>query len=251
MAISLHACHFGDRLDFVRVDEVMESEALRMDPTFRLFQISEDAFVYFKDFGAVVFVNVSEDEQKSLFRRMNFDDLSPERYFIEVSKTAPKREDFSNIVIPEYNVDMLHITCLNVAQSLALDHYQKEVDQLLEKTRLMSSELERTGRINYSRKRLAKLIGEIMNLRNRMVDNLYIFEAPPLAWQDPELTKIDEMMSNRFDFSNRHKSIQNSVSVIKENHEFFNDLLQHKHSSLLEWIIIILILFEVVHVLIK
>ena len=251
MAISVHAYHLGDRLDFGHVDVALENKVLRKDSTFRLFKISEDAFVYFKDFGAVVFVNVNEDEQKSTFRRLSFHDLSPERYFIEVSEIAVEREDFSNILIPEYNVDMLHITCLNVAQSLALDHYQKEVDLLLEKTRVMSAELERTGRIRYSRKYLAKLIGEIMSLRNRMADNLYIFEAPPLAWQDPELTKIDEMMSNRFDFSNRHKSIQNSVAVIKENHEFFNDLLQHKHSSLLEWIIIVLILFEVVHVLIK
>ena len=56
-------------------------------------------------------------------------------------------------------------------------------------------------------------------------------------------------LNEELDFKNRFASIQHSLDIVKENLELFKDILQHKHSSLLEWIIIILILFEVIHVL--
>lgn len=38
--------------------------------------------------------------------------------------------------------------------------------------------------------------------------------------------------------------IQENLSIVQENLELFKDLSQHIHSAQLEWIIIILILFE-------
>ena len=41
------------------------------------------------------------------------------------------------------------------------------------------------------------------------------------------------------------------LSIIKDNLELFRTLMQHRYSSLLEWIVIILILFEVLNVVIE
>jgi uncharacterized Rmd1/YagE family protein len=64
------------------------------------------------------------------------------------------------------------------------------------------------------------------------------------------LSQLDTMLSEELDFKNRYHGMQSSLNVIRENHEFYKDMLQHKHSSMLEWIIIILILFEIVQIFI-
>ena len=56
-------------------------------------------------------------------------------------------------------------------------------------------------------------------------------------------------MRDELEIVARHHGLQHNLDVISENLDFFKDILQHKHSSLLEWIIILLILFEILQVL--
>ena len=88
-----------------------------------------------------------------------------------------------------------------------------------------------------------------MNLKNSIAENLFIFEVSDLAWTDKNLGKLDAKMRDELEIVTRHHGLQHSLNVISENLDFFKDILQHKHSSLLEWIIIILILFEILQVL--
>lgn len=248
----IKAFHLGHRLKLSKLKNDAGMRLLKSDATYHFYIADESSFVYVKDFGAVVFINFSDDKIDAFLSLNKVSSAGIEEdYLIIMEPSCDMHIDFDKIYVPELNNDLLHIVCLNVAQSLALDQYQEEVDILLNKTRLISAKLKSTGRIQYTRKQLAKYIGEIMNLRIRIADNLYIFEAPPLAWQDPSLGEMDEIMNREFDFANRHRAIQHNLTVVKDNHEFFNNLLQHKHSSLLEWIIIVLILFEVVHILLK
>ena len=251
MELSIRGFHSGSRLNLAQIRQSIPNALVKSDSTFLLYRVN-DTFIYIKNYGVVVFVNSTPEETERILKQVSGESQFGEKQFnLIVDATKEIDVNFDTIYIPEYEADLVHIISLNIAQSLALDHYQEEVDHLLEKSREISVKLQRTGRISNSRIELSKFIGEIMNLRNRMADNLYIFESPPFAWKDKKLTDIDEKLNLEFDVSNRFKAIQHGLNIVKENHEFFNDLLQHKHSSLLEWIIIILILFEVAHLFIK
>ena len=180
----------------------------------------------------------------------NNNNPSHETYVLNVDSSKEVSVEFDQITIPAIDLELIHIIVLNLAQSSILNHYQSMTNNLMEETRELSSHLEITGKVKLTRKRLAKYIGQSMNLRNKIADNLYIFEAPPLAWTDIRLSQLDTKLSEELDFKNRYHGVQSSLNVIHDNHEFYKDMLQHKHSSLLEWIIIILILFEVVQIFI-
>lgn len=250
MEKNVNAYHLGFRLDLKRVDSLISGAPVRKDATFRLYQI-EETFIYFKNYGGVVFINSNSEDEERLLQQL-FEEETPsielERYTIDVQPQHDIHVDFTTIYLPDLNIDFIQIIGLNLAQSVALDHYQEMTDRLLENTSKLSNELELTGRIKPSRKNLAKFIGKTMNLKNRIAENLYIFETPALAWSEESLALLDEKLNKELDFKNRHLSIHHSIDIVKENLEFFIDMLQHKHSSLLEWIIIILILFEVVHI---
>lgn len=251
MKLMIRGFHSGSRFDLAEIRKTIQLPLVKSDNTFLLYLLN-DTYTYIKNYGVIVFVNSSKEDTERILKQVSGESQFGEKqYSLIVDPSKDIDVNFDTICIPEYEPDLVHIISLNIAQSLALDHYQGEVDQLLEKSKDISLKLQRTGRISNSRKELSKFIGEIMNLRNRMADNLYIFESPPFAWKDKKLTDIDEQLNKELDVNNRFKAIQHSLNIVKENHEFFNDLLQHKHSTLLEWIIIILILFEVVHIFIN
>ncbi|MCR9172052.1 MAG: RMD1 family protein [bacterium] len=253
MDLKVYTYHLGRRLQLKEVRALFEEKPIKSDSTFLLYQLSENSFVYVKNFGCLTFVNVPTEIKDSITDELsngNDDWIGYDSFTILVRENEALAVDFDTATIPELSVDLIHIIALNLAQSAALTHYQVITDELLEKSRELSTHLEVTGEVKMTRRKLSKFIGQTMSLRNRIADNLYIFEAPPLAWKEARLTELDTLLSNELDFENRYRAMQASLSVVRENHEFYKDVLQHKHSSLLEWIIIILILFEVVQIFI-
>jgi uncharacterized Rmd1/YagE family protein len=253
MELKIKTYHFGFKFQLNRVKDLFDEPPVKSDNTYLLFKWDDSSFVYIKDFGCAVFVNIPKEAQSTLVEDLNGgkDDWAKyESHQLIIDSDKQISVGFDHITIPTIDVELVHIIALNLAQSAILNHYQSLTDDLLDGTRELSNHLEITGKVNLTRKRLAKFIGQTMSLRNRIADNLYIFEAPPLAWTDIRLSQLDTMLSEELDFKNRYHGMQSSLNVIRENHEFYKDMLQHKHSSMLEWIIIILILFEIVQIFI-
>ena len=173
------------------------------------------------------------------------------KFVLEESKSKGIHVGFEKITIPKFTIDIAHMVMLNLGQSVALDNYLDMSLTLLENSKVYANELENKGKIQLSRKNMKKFIGRTMNLKNSIAENLFIFEASNLAWTDQDLTMLDNQMRSELEIINRHHGLQHNLNVISENLDFFKDILQHKHSSLLEWIIIILILFEIVQVLVE
>jgi len=140
---------------------------------------------------------------------------------------------------------------LNVSQSVALDYYQEQTTKLMEETNLHTQMLEETGNLNISGINLKKYIGKTLLLKNRIAENMYIFDAPPETWEDENLNKIHTDLIRTFDLNERFRNIQESLNIVKDNYELFRDLLQYRTSFRLEWVIIILIMVEVLNIFIQ
>jgi len=65
------------------------------------------------------------------------------------------------------------------------------------------------------------------------------------------LNKIDTVLKNTFDIKDRFRDIDYQLQIIKDNLNLFVDMTHTRRSQNLEIIVIILILFEVIHALIK
>jgi uncharacterized Rmd1/YagE family protein len=139
---------------------------------------------------------------------------------------------------------------LNVSQSVALDYYSEQTNKLLEETNSHTKSLERIGRLDISGKSLKKFIGKTLLLKNRILENLYIFDSPPETWENENLNKIDLGLKRTFDLQERFRQVSEGLQIVTDNLELFKDLLQYRNSTLLEWIIIILILVEVLNLII-
>jgi uncharacterized Rmd1/YagE family protein len=157
-------------------------------------------------------------------------------------------QGFDEFIVDYTDIDTINIICIYMAQSVALFHYQKLSDELLENTRKYTTELELKGKVSLSRKSLIRYIGSTLKIKNKISENLYIFDSPMMAWQDERMNRINTRLNENLEIKYRYNAIQEQLNVIQENLELFKDLNLHNHSSFLEWIIIILILVEVIHV---
>lgn len=250
------AYHLGSRIQLKVAKNLVLGDILKSEHSFILYKLMDDSFCYIKDYGSIVFIDTIEALRIEVIEqitneKVELEKLACEKFILEETKKQEIHVGFENISIPEFTIDIAHMVMLNLGQSVALDYYYEMSLALLETTKVYAIELENRGSIKLSRKKMKKFIGKTMNLKNSIAENLFIFETSNLAWTDKDLTKLDNQMCNELEILNRHHGLQHNINVISENLDFFKDILQHKHSSLLEWIIIILILFEIIQVLVE
>lgn len=250
------AYHLGRRIDLKEIRKRNKCSLIKQEHSFLLYQITDNSFVYFKDYGSIVFINCDEKIKQKLFElaftdELVIDDLPLEKYDIIIDKEQKTEVEFDHIIVADFTIDIAHVIMLNLAQSVALDNYYKMSFSLLESMKVYALQLEQTGNIKLTRNRMRKFIGTTMNLKNRIAENFFIFDTSSLAWSTENLLQLDNQLAKELDIIDRHHGLQENLNIVKENLELFKDILQHKYSSLLEWIIILLILFEVIQLIIE
>lgn len=242
----------ADAIDVKTFCQIFKAELYFSDPAELFYKTDTDQYVYVFKYGAVCFLNydvfrISEFLRliapycKNLFEH-NFTDG-----FLVETHAKELRVGFNKIDIPSADIEVLRLVMLNVTQSVALDYYEDQTEKLLEETNTYTQMLENKGRLGISNKKLKQYIGRTLLLRNRIAENIYVFDSPPETWENENLNKIDSDLKRTFDLQVRVRTIHEGLSIVRDNLELFRGLLQYRNSNILEWIIIILILMEVLN----
>src|SRR5260370_1154192 len=85
----------------------------------------------------------------------------------------------------------------------------------------MPMSFERKGRLDITGQSLKMYIGKTLNLKNRIAENLYIFDSPPETWEDENLNRMDQGLKRTFDLQERYRDIREGLEIVKENLELF------------------------------
>jgi len=220
------------------------------------FKNEQERYLYITTFGVIVFSGYDETKQSDLLeyirpfcRNLLSDKLSEE--FTIIEGTSEDRFEYNEIHISKFDASVMRIIMLNVGQSVALDYFSNQTASLLEETNYYTLKLERDGKINITNKALLQFIGKTLNVKNRIVESLYIIDTPEDTWNDEYLHDIDKGLRKTFDLRIRFKDLDYNLQIVKDNLELFKDLIQHRRSNLLEIIIIVLILIEVINLIVE
>ncbi|MDB4439023.1 RMD1 family protein [bacterium] len=227
---------------------------VKREKSFLLYQLGIDVYLYLKDYGGITFFGFNADTKSETLIKLNEIlgiELSPASDEISVIVDSNlKVEGYDELVVENLNIEVVHIICLNLAQSAALFHYQSLSDALLENTKKYTNELELKGKVSLKRKKLMQYIGSTLNIKNKISENLFVFNTPMMAYENESIILIDAHLNDDLEIKYRYNAIKEQLNIIHENLDLFKDMNMHQHSSNLEWIIIWLILFEVIHVII-
>jgi len=256
MSLKVYSYQIADSIDIKEFKSIFTAAIYHADSDEMFYQVDEAKLLYVFKYGIVCFLNYDETETTAFIQLITpfcknlFQDRLNEEFEIETN-ASKINFGFNKIELVKPDIEMFRLIMLNVSQSVALDHYLKQTNILLEETNAHTQMMEMKGRLNLSGINLKKYIGRTLNLKNRITENLYIFDSPDETWEDENLSRLDTGLKKTFDLQTRFRTIQEGLGIVKENLELFKDILQYRNSTVLEWIIIVLIFVEVMNLFIE
>ena len=254
------------KIEAYQISEVINLKKFRNDYASQpvLFNNSElfykrddDKYCYLLSYGIVVFGDFGDLEKSEFLKFVKgyvedeVEGKYDEHFDLQTDPSVSIVLKYNSIIVSEITDETIRIVMLNIGQSVALDHYEDLTLEIFKDSREITDELEKTGTFKYSKKELLKFIGRTINIKNSIIDNLYIFDAPDSVWENEHLERIDRGLKKTFDLKMRYQDIDYKLKIVQDNLRLFTDLLQNRESTRLEWIVIILILIEVFDIFIK
>ena len=201
------------------------------------------------EYGVIVFWGVDEDEKLALIRRLQVNDrvLTGDhqehlRFVIEGDSLKFQRDTIS---LPSKD-ELLRLSISHaLAQSIKLNEYEKKAQDTISEYGYLPKALAETGKIQLGRKALAKIRGHLFSTKSDIFLHYGLLDTPEFFWEYSEYEYAYSHTARYLDIKPRVELLSNKLDVIHELFEMLADDLNHKHSSFLEWIIIILIAFEI------
>jgi uncharacterized Rmd1/YagE family protein len=245
----------ADSIDVRSFRSVYKEDIYHFDSDELFYRTGAQSFTYVFKYGVVCFINVDAPGIRAFIEKIGPYCRNPlatqfnEEFEVDVDADET-RIGYNKIELAGADVQALRLVMLNVSQSVALDYYSDLTERLQEETTAHTRVLERKGKLDISGKNLTRYIAKTLNLKNRISENLYVFDSPPETWENEQLNKIDQGLKTTFDLQERFRDIREGLEIIKENLDLFKDLLQYRNSTYLEWIIIVLVFLEVLNLLI-
>jgi uncharacterized Rmd1/YagE family protein len=254
--IKLSALLVANQLDIKGIKTFLEVKTASESSTELFYSFGNGRYQYYFNFGVLVFAGHSEEEIKIAVKAIFPNLKDPNNNWLrdehQVSIQQGEMEfDFDELIVDRLDDKVIRIAMFNLAQSVALDYYHNVTETLLTEIKGFARDLEKTGKLSINRRDMIKFIGKALTTQNDIADNIYIFDAPEQVWDDEYLDKLHKGLMKHFDLRVRFSEIEYTLRIIEDNLSVFREISNQRESSILEWIIIILILVEVFDLLIS
>ncbi len=255
--VKLSAILVASQLDLKGIKAFLEIKPASDSSTELLYNLEDDRYQYYFNYGVIVFSGHSEEEIGKAVQAIQPYARTPVTHWLRddheicLDPNSELEFAFDQVIVNHLDFKVVRISMLNLAQSVALDRYHEVSESLLTEIKVFTRDLETTGRLSINRRNMLKFIGKALNTQNDIADNIYIFDAPELVWEDEYADRLHKGLMKHFDLRVRFSEIEYTLRIIEENLSVFREISNQRQSNLLEWIIIILILVEVINLFIS
>lgn len=168
------------------------------------------------------------------------------RYGEEVSIDAHERFKLDMITLDSDNSQVKLAISYGLAQSIKLEAFEDSIQDAIKRNAHLPGEMSNRGIISLSRRLILKRIGEIFIARSSINLNSEYLDMPEFFWRNPNLEPFYMMTKKFLDIPSRVMALNQKLDVLQELLDILNSQVQHRHTSLLEMIIILLIFVEIV-----
>jgi uncharacterized Rmd1/YagE family protein len=214
--------------------------------------ITPEGAMFVFPFGAVVLLDAPAERRDAELARL--------RASMPKLTTQVLREDYSVIEDADAPIGiaggMLHvdqltrqragIVALTVAQSAAMEYYERLVESMFARTVQFIERLEKRGTVPLRIRRMHRFIGEAIVTRTEVVAVLHLLDKPEATWEDPAMDRIYNDLRDEFDLADRYLALEAKMGSMQQSLELLLDVARDRRLVLLEIVVVLLILLEVI-----
>jgi len=186
----------------------------------------------------------SDEELKKVYKEFGFD---RENF---VGKNMVVTDDICFLYSMNLSTDIIKIIGFTLAQSLALERIEKEVEDALERTRAILETFAKKSFFMRLKPTIRELV-QVMEARFEALSDIMILEKPELTWEDPLLDQLYEELRKIYEIDDRFRAIDTMLENILETGQIVSDLASTSREMILEILILLLIAFELILTIIE
>lgn len=213
-----------------------------------------DVFIF--SYGCFVTWGLKRKEEKELLEQLKPFSANPSaaveigrfvyRYSDRVEMATHERFNIDIIVLESESIQLKLAISYGLAQSIQLESYESAVQKTIEQNAHYPEQLAKEGRIALSQKEISKRMGQIFLARSSINLNSEYLAAPEYFWEHPSFEDCYNMSKKFLDIPRRVATLNQKLDVLHELFDMLTGQLQHRHSNMLEIIIILLIFVELI-----
>ncbi|HEY8380660.1 MAG TPA: RMD1 family protein [Microvirga sp.] len=246
--ITARALLIGDRLD---ISGLERSDVLSTNPL--AFRVGQDGFVALFRYGVAVLIGLSPLEEDDVIRSLRqrivgeFARHEEETAIIEIS---PDKDDQippgGPIYLKRLSTERLVVISDALSKSASLARDERETAAVFDVMEPFARHLAERGRRLGGRREILKHVGNALLVRQRVSGRVAVEEKPDALWDRPDLERLYARLEDEYELRERAKALHRKLEVIGDTAQTLTDLIDTERSLRLEFIIVLLILFEIV-----
>lgn len=217
--------------------------------------VDETQMVLVFSFGSIVFINYSSPLQITVF--LNY--LHSFESDIDVKNAGKYSDDYSlhvketesieltdeYVVVPENESYYPELISTVLAKSVALEKTEEQLGQINDKLETMIDRLEK-GKLRIGNKELARTTAKIIRHEYNTLAYIMILDKPDITWTSSSAGEFYDRILEFFELNDRYKILKSKTEILYNIMDGFSTISHSIRGLFVEWIIVILILFEIV-----
>jgi uncharacterized Rmd1/YagE family protein len=213
--------------------------------------LEEGGEIFIYPFGAIVFHDVGPDRREAELARLSRARPGLTTQVVRESFTVREepgaRVDIvdGTLVVDQFGTERAAVVALIVAQSAAMEYYERIVAELFQRTTALVERLEKRGSVPLQTRGLHRFIGQAMATRSEVIIVLTLLDKPDATWDDPAMDRIYDDLRAEFDLIDRYGALEQKLRGVQEALEMVLDVARDRRMWLLELAILLLIVVEV------
>lgn len=140
----------------------------------------------------------------------------------------------------------LGTVALLLAQSAALERYERKADELVGEALTLLRGLRDGERLPWRTRPLNRRIAQISVAHLELASEFWLVDKPDATWDDPVSNRVYEELFDHLELDDRHAAVLHKLEPVGDNLRTVVELRQTAHALWLEIAIVLLIVVEVV-----
>lgn len=163
------------------------------------------------------------------------------------SESAP-RVGWDQVALREGSPELVAAMALALAQSAALERYERRAETLLEEA-LDLARLVAAGRLPRSSKALVRRVGRLTGDRLELARWFYLVDRPEETWEDARVAATYDALFDNLELRERHQAMLQKLAAVESATETVIGVWHGRRSNALEWAIVLLIVADILFML--